>query len=35
VKADELDSVLAKTPPGQLANKEYTRDEVLKVVDSK
>ena len=35
VKADELDAVLAKTPPGQLANKEYTRDEVLKVVDSK
>ncbi|WP_429288675.1 ABC transporter substrate-binding protein [Paraburkholderia sp. GAS206C] len=35
VKADELDSVLAKTPPGQLANKEFTRDEVLKVVDSK
>jgi ribose transport system substrate-binding protein len=35
VKADELDSVLAKTPPGQLANKEYTRDEVLQVVDSK
>jgi ribose transport system substrate-binding protein len=35
VKADELDTVLAKTPPGQLANKEYTRDEVLKVVDSK
>lgn len=35
VKADELDEVLAKTPPGQLANKEYTRDEVLKVVDSK
>ena len=35
VKADELDSVLTKTPPGQLANKEYTRDEVLKVVDSK
>ena len=35
VKADELDAVLTKTPPGQLANKEYTRDEVLKVVDSK
>jgi ribose transport system substrate-binding protein len=35
VKSDELDSVLAKTPPGQLANKEYTRDEVLKVVDAK
>lgn len=35
VKADELDSVLAKTPPGQLANKEYSRDEVLKIVDSK
>lgn len=35
VKADELDAVLAKTPPGALANKEYTRDEVLKIVDSK
>jgi ribose transport system substrate-binding protein len=35
VKGDELDAVLAKTPPGALANKEYTRDEVLKIVDSK
>lgn len=35
VKADELDSVLAKTPQGGLANKIYTRDDVLKVVDAK
>ena len=32
---EELDAVLAKTPPGALANKEYTRDEVLKIVGSK
>ncbi|WP_017774805.1 ABC transporter substrate-binding protein [Paraburkholderia kururiensis] len=35
VQADQLDSVLAKTPQGGLANKLYTRDEVLKVVDAK
>lgn len=35
VKADELDAVLAKTPLGALANKEYSRDEVVKVVDAK
>jgi ribose transport system substrate-binding protein len=33
VKADELDAILAKTPQGGLANKEYTRDEVLAIVD--
>jgi ribose transport system substrate-binding protein len=35
VKPDELDAVLAKTPSGALANKEYTRDEVVAVVDGK
>jgi len=35
VDADQLDSVLAKTPQGGLANKLYTRDEVIKVVDAK
>jgi ribose transport system substrate-binding protein len=35
VDADQLDSVLAKTPQGGLANKLYTRDEVIKVVDTK
>jgi len=35
VKADELDAVLARTPAGALANKEYTRDEVVAVVDGK
>ena len=34
VKAEEPDAVLAKTPPGSLANKEYTRDEVIKIVDT-
>jgi ribose transport system substrate-binding protein len=35
VKPEELDAVLAKTPPGALANKEYSRDEVVKIVDAK
>jgi ribose transport system substrate-binding protein len=35
VDADQLDSVLAKTPQGGLANKLYTRDEVIKVGDAK
>jgi ribose transport system substrate-binding protein len=35
VKPGELDAVLAKTPPGSLANKEYTREEVVAVVDGK
>jgi ribose transport system substrate-binding protein len=35
VKPDELDAVLAKTPAGALANKEYARDEVAAVVDGK
>jgi ribose transport system substrate-binding protein len=35
VKPDELDAVLAKTPPGALANKEYTREEVVAVIDGK
>lgn len=35
VKPEELDAVLAKTPAGALANKEYTREEVVAVVDGK
>jgi ribose transport system substrate-binding protein len=35
VNAGDLDSVLAKTPQGGLANKLYSRDDVLKVVDAK
>jgi ribose transport system substrate-binding protein len=35
VKPEELDAVLAKTPAGALANKEYSRDEVVKIVDAK
>jgi ribose transport system substrate-binding protein len=35
VTADELDAVLAKTPPGGIANKLFTRDEVTKMVDAK
>ena len=35
VRPDELDAALAKTPAGALANKEYTRDEVVAVVDGK
>jgi ribose transport system substrate-binding protein len=35
VKPEELDAVLARTPPGALANKEYSRDEVVKIVDVK
>ena len=35
VKPEELDAVLARTAPGALANKEYSRDEVVKIVDAK
>jgi len=35
VKPEELDAVLARTPAGALANKEYTREEVVAVVDRK
>ncbi|MGF6478499.1 hypothetical protein QFZ91_000660 [Paraburkholderia sp. JPY419] len=35
VKPEELDAVRGKTPAGALANKEYTRDEVVAVVDGK
>jgi ribose transport system substrate-binding protein len=35
VEATELDTVLTKTPQGGLANKLYSRDDVLKVVDAK
>jgi ribose transport system substrate-binding protein len=35
VKPDELAAVLKATPQGGLANKIYTRDEVLRVVDAK
>ena len=34
-RGHELDGVLAKTPQGGLANKIYTRDDVLKIVDAK
>jgi ribose transport system substrate-binding protein len=35
VDADELDVVLAKTPQSGLANRLYSRDDVIKVVDAK
>lgn len=35
VKPEELDAVLAKTPADALANKKYTREDVVAVIDGK